>query len=289
MDGLLGWLRRLLGSGTGDAGPSPKPVPPPKSIVTLLIFPTLTEDIEFDKTAEVGTDKYYVSSPWELGEAKLNEAIRVAEDWLADALVARIRWNSVEVVHSQRTLAEWRTRQIGLIKDEVALLGLPWTDDYIYLGFVRGMGGYAGGIRYENGNAGYAMVGDVCLEAICNYPAPTAGSVLLDGSVWPPIRIVSPVRPVPCNYPAPTAGSVLLDGSVWPPNSYSLAGQTGAFIHEALHGLDLPHPDGWPDRDQPGWDETLMGHWWNMPNFANTNGLTLRGIGKVLQWIGSSR
>ena len=258
MDGLLGWLRRLLGSGTGDAGPSPKPVPPPKSIVTLLIFPTLTEDIEFDKTAEVGTDKYYVSSPWELGEAKLNEAIRVAEDWLADALVARIRWNSVEVVHSQRTLAEWRTRQIGLIKDEVALLGLPWTDDYIYLGFVRGMGGYAGGIRYENGNAGYAMVGDVCLEAICNYPASTAGSVLLDGSVWPP-------------------------------NSYSLAGQTGAFIHEALHGLDLPHPDGWPDRDQPGWDETLMGHWWNMPNFANTNGLTLREIGKVLQWIGSSR
>ena len=108
------------------------------------------------------------------------------------------------------------------------------------------MGGYAGGIGYQDGNAGYAMVGDVCLEAICQYLEPTSGSVLLGG-----------------------------DG--WPANSYSTIGQTGAFIHEALHGLGLPHPDGWPEGDQPQWDETLMGNWWNMPNFSDTKGLTHKG------------
>ena len=117
------------------------------------------------------------------------------------------------------------------------------------------MGGYAGGIKYQNGDAGYAMVGDICLEAICGYPPPTAGSALLGDNGWPA-------------------------------NSYSLIGQTGAFIHEALHGLDLPHPDGWPEGDQPGWDETLMGHWWNIPNFTGTNGLTQREIEKVLGWMG---
>ena len=121
-------------------------------------------------------------------------------------------------------------------------LGLSWTEDAVYLAFVRGMGGYAGGIGYQGGNAGYAMVGDICLEAICEYPEPTSGSVLLGG-----------------------------DG--WPDNSYGLIGQTGAFIHEALHGFGLPHPECWPEGNQPQSDETLMGNWWNMPNFTNTKGL----------------
>ena len=156
------------------------------------------------------------------------------------------------MINSQRSLPEWRSGQIGLIKGEVEGVGLPWTDDYIYLAFVRGMGGYAGGIRYENGTAGYAMVGDVCLEAICEYPEPTAGSVLLQG---------------------------------WPANASGPTGQMGAFIHEALHGLDLPHPDGWPEGDRPGSDETLMGNWWNMPDFTNTSGLTQREIDRVLRWL----
>jgi hypothetical protein len=63
-----------------------------------------------------------------------------------------------------------------------------------------------------------------------------------------------------------------------------LTGQTGAFIHEALHGLDLPHPDGWPDGNQLRWEETLMGHWWNMPDFVNTRGLTPREVERVLRW-----
>ena len=251
------WLTRLSFFHKRKRGPSPEILPPAKSIVTLLIFPTLTGDVEFDKSVEVGTDTYYVSSPWEPGDRNVNDAIKIAENWLADALVTQIKWNPVRMIHSQRTVSEWRSRKISLIKDEVALLRLPWTDDYIYIAFVRGMGGYAGGIRYENGNAGYAMVGDICLEAICSYQTPTAGSALLGASGWPS-------------------------------NAYSLAGQTGAFVHEALHGLDLPHPDGWPADNQPGWDETLMGHWWNMPNFVNTRGLTHVEIERVLKWTGSS-
>ena len=260
---FLKWLLRLLSfgligrepssspGGERDTAPSSGSAPQTKAIVSLLVFPALTEDPRFDTAVEVGDDRYYVSSPWGLSMARVNDAIRYAEDWLATALGTRIGWNPVVLVNSRKNLAEWRSRNISLIREEVEELGLPWTDDHIYLAFVRGMGGYAGGIRYENGNAGYAMVGDVCLEAICEYPSPTAGSVVLDG---------------------------------WPANSFSLTGQRGAFIHEALHGLDLPHPDGWPEWDRPEWDETLMGHWWNMPDFRNTNGLTQREIDRVLRW-----
>ncbi len=251
---FLRWLLKLISLGL--LGKNKLPQPAPKSIVPLLIFPRLTDDIELGNTVETDGDKYYVSSPWELSSSKVDEAIKAAEDWLTNALGARISWNQVKLIESQFSLADWRSRKIYLIQDEVEHLGLPWTDNYVYLAFVRGMGGYAGGIHYENGTAGYSMVGDVCLEAICEYPEPTTGSALLGDNGWPA-------------------------------NSYSLTGQTGAFIHEALHGLDLPHPDGWPEGSQPGWDETLMGHWWNMPNFTNTNGLTQMEVEKVLQWTAS--
>jgi hypothetical protein len=237
-------------------GPAPlaPPGPPvPKTIVPLLIYPRLSGNEALNQVIQVGNDRYYTSTPWEVDEGRVNEAIRHAEDWLADALGRRIRWERLRVLNSEHTLAEWRARQIHLIKDEVEQLELEWNDDYIYLAFVRGMGGYAGGISYRNRDAGFAMVGDICLEAICDYPFPTAGSALLES---PP----------------------------WSANSYSKVGQTGAFIHEALHGLDLPHPDGWPAGEQPNWDETLMGYWWNMPNFTNTGGLTQREAAKVLRW-----
>ena len=263
MKRCLRWLLRLFSFGIfgkpplapdkRDTPALPETLPPPKGIVTLLIFPTITDDIEFNKSTEVGGDTYYLSSPWDVNSDKVNKAIQAANDWLATALGTRITWNLVRTINSQRSISQWRSGKIRLIKEEVSLLGLPWTDDYIYLAFVRGMGGYAGGIRYQRGEAGYAMVGDVCLEAICEYPASTAGSVLLGDKGWPP-------------------------------NSYSLIGQTGAFIHEALHGLDLPHPDGWPGGHQPDWDETLMGNWWNMPNFTNTKGLTKMEIEQVLRW-----
>jgi hypothetical protein len=57
-----------------------------------------------------------VSSPWEVPEAPINEAIRAAENWLAEALGQRIKWNRVRVIDSQRSLSEWRAGQIGLIK-----------------------------------------------------------------------------------------------------------------------------------------------------------------------------
>ena len=254
MKRFLGWLLSLFGFFRRGKDGSPEPVAPPKTIVALLVFPRMAEDAQLDRVTEAGSDKYYISSPWELDSGKVDEAISVAEDWLADVLGTRIGWNAVRTINSKRTLTEWRTEQIGLIRGEVELLGMPWTDDYIYLAFVRGMGGYAGGIRYEGGKAGFAMVGDVCLEALCGYPEPTAGSVLLGNNGWLA-------------------------------NSYSLIGQTGAFVHEALHGLDLPHPDGWPEGSRPDWDETLMGHWWNMPNFTNTKGLTAMEIERVLRWV----
>jgi len=258
MKHLLRWLRWLFTFGRRDDGPSKKVAPPTKSIETLLIYPRLTEEIGLDKSIKFGEDEYYTSSPWKLGTTEVNQAISVAEDWLANVIGRRIKWNQVRVIDSRRSLSEWRSQNIGLVKEEVELLGLPWTDDYIYLAFVRGMGGYAGGIRYENGRAGYAMVGDVCLEAVSDHPAPTAGSVLLGDKGW-----LS--------------------------NSYSRIGQTGAFIHEALHGLDLPHPDGWPEGNQPDWDATLMGNWWNMPNFTNTAGLTALEIKRVLEWTPSPK
>ena len=247
MKRLFRWLLGLLSFVTGDKRPAPK------TIVPLLIFPTMTDDIQLDKITELGSDKYYTSSPWKLSPSMVNKAIKAGEDWLTEALGTRFKWDRVRTVDSQRSIAEWRSSNIYLIKDEVDHLGLPWTDDYIYLAFVRGMGGYTGGIGYENGIAGYAMVGDICLEAICGYPAPTAGSALLGA-----------------------------DG--WPSNSYSLTGQTGAFIHKALHGLGLPHPDGWLERNRPHEDATLMGNWWNMPDFKDTKGLTQMEIEKVLQW-----
>ena len=267
MANLFQQLIRLLFPSPQNNGPteSPGPTPPrdpensqppAKSIVPLLIYPDVTEGLVMDETVEVDQDKYYVSSPWAVDRVRADEAIRVAEDWLANALVTRIPFGEVRTINSVHSLSEWRTRKIALVSEEVINLGLPWNADYIYLAFVRGMGGYAGGVRYLGNIAGYGMVGDVCLEAICRFAAPTAGSVLL--------------------------------GEGWPSNSYGVAGQTGAFIHEALHGLDLPHPDGWPEPDQPNWSDTIMGHWWNMPNFNNTRGLTLIELEKVLQWTGGS-
>ena len=64
-------------------------------------------------------------------ENGVNDAIRYAEDWLATALGTRIGWNSVVLVNSRKNLAEWRSRNISLIQEEVEELGLPWTDDHI--------------------------------------------------------------------------------------------------------------------------------------------------------------
>ncbi len=246
------WLLRLVSFGRWGKKP--------KSVVPLLVYPVLPDSFAFnqvqlvDKTDESGQDSYYTSEPWLVDMQKVAQAVTYAEGWLTQALGTPIRWEPVRTIQSQSSLAQWRSGKIYLIENEVKSLGLPWNENHVYLAFVRGMGGYAGGINYQNGNAGFAMVGDVCLEAICEFPQPTAGSELLQ----PP---------------------------VWGPNAYSLAGQSGAFIHEALHGLGLPHPERWPAGEQPGMDETLMGNWWNMPNFPGTKGLTQREIDKVLEWL----
>ena len=244
---LFGWLWDLLTRFRRRRHPAPG------TIVPLLIYPSLPDRAALDQTVQDGDDRYYTSAPWRVTESQVAAAVKEGERWLAGVLGVDIKWDRLRVVRSDWDLFKWRSEKIALVKEEVEGLGLPWTDLYIYVAFVRGMGGYAGGVGYRDGVAGYAMVGDVCLEAICGYPAPTAGSVLLDG---------------------------------WPANSYGPVGQKGAFVHEALHGLDLPHPDGWPEGDRPGWEETLMGNWWSMPDFAGTPGLTQREIDRVLDWVG---
>ena len=88
---FLGWLLKLISLGL--LGKNQLQEPAPKSIVPLLIFPRLTEDIDFGNILETDGDKYFVSSPWELSSGKVDKAIKAAEDWLTDALGARIRWN----------------------------------------------------------------------------------------------------------------------------------------------------------------------------------------------------
>lgn len=96
---FLRWLLRVLSFGllgksptTAKEGPparpsepsvqpvaEPEPLPSAKGIVTLLIFPTVTDDLEFNKSTEVDEDTYYLSSPWELSSDKVNEEIKAGD------------------------------------------------------------------------------------------------------------------------------------------------------------------------------------------------------------------
>jgi len=223
-------------------------------IVPLLIYPQIPANPPLNQVTLAGSDRFYTSTPWRLDETEIRAAVDFAETWLSAAAGTKIPWDALRVVESTHTLEEWRDRRIGLMKSEVAALNLPWRQDHVYLAFVRGMGGYAGGIKYEHDAAGHSMVGDICLEALAGLPEPNAGSQLLGANAWPA-------------------------------HSYSAEGQRGAFIHEALHGMDLPHPDGWPQGQQPDWDATIMGHWWNMPNYKGTPGLTPIEIQRVEKWL----
>ena len=139
MKRCLRWLLRLFSFGIfgkpplapdkRDTPALPETLPPPKSIVTLLIFPTITDDIEFDKSTEVGGDTYYLSSPWDVNSDKVNKAIQAANDWLATALGTRITWNLVRTINSQRSISQWRSGKIRLIKGEVTLLEV-WPESH---------------------------------------------------------------------------------------------------------------------------------------------------------------
>ena len=251
----------------------PKSSPPPsKTIVPFLVYPKIGDNlspndpgfddiVKFNEIIEIydafdeETDRYYVSRPWKVDEDEIGKALIFARDWLGDVLGHTIEWNELRPIDSRWSLEQWRMHGIGLLRGDVEELGFDWKNEFIYLGFVRGMGGYAGGLEYRDDSAGSGIVGDICLEAICRRTIPTAGSVLLG------------------------------DINGWHANTYSQIGQTGAFIHEALHGLFLPHPEGWPEENRPESNETLMGNWSTMPNFAGTRGLTHREINKVLQWV----
>ena len=75
---LLRWLLGWLGFFRRGERVPPRSVPPPKTIVTLLVFPKLTDQIVFNETSQVGTDSYYVASPWELSSVNVDEVIGTA-------------------------------------------------------------------------------------------------------------------------------------------------------------------------------------------------------------------
>ena len=180
-------------------------------------------------------------------------SIYAARAWLNDVLGVDLRWYALEHLESRISIAEWRENGIAALKQELEDRQKPLTREYIYLALVRGMGGYAGGLSYTESGSGFAMLGDICIEALCSFPTPNAPSALLDYS--------------------------------WPDNARSPTGQTAALLHELLHALGLHHPDAWPPAQRPNWSDTIMGYWWNMPRFARTKGLTGREIERVLKWL----
>ena len=232
--------------------PSPLPAVN-RNIVALLVYPKGLDAEPVGVTAPVGDDTYFLSWPVRMPEERLEEAVFAGRVWLDEVLGVDLNWSALERLDSQTPLSEWRDRGISELRREIEGRGMPMSAEYVYLGFVRGMGGYAGGIAYSESGPGLAMVGDICLEALCSYPQPNAASALLDES--------------------------------WPDNARSRNGQTAAFLHELLHGLGLPHPDAWPASQRPNWSDTIMGYWWNMPRFARTKGLTGREIERVLRWL----
>ena len=184
---------------------------------------------------------------------RLSDSISAGRVWLDDVLGVELRCDALEHIESRIPISEWREQGIAALRRELEERQKPLTSEYVYLALVRGMGGYAGGIPYTESGSGYAMLGDIGIEALCSYPTPNAASALLDDS--------------------------------WPDNARSRDGQTAALLHELLHALGLSHPDAWPPAQRPNWSDTIMGYWWNMPHFARTKGLTGREIERVLNWL----
>lgn len=249
----LGFLNILRHKFRRTPAPGPPIAAINRSIVALLVYPRDIDREPVGARVPVRDDTYFLSWPVRIPEERLYGAVFSGRLWLNEVLGIDLRWYAIERLDSQMTLLEWRERGIEALKKEMEDRGKPLSKEYIYLGFVRGMGGYAGGISYSEAGPGYAMVGDICLEALCSYPLPNAASALLDES--------------------------------WPDNARSRDGQTAAFLHELLHALGLPHPDAWSPSQRPNWADTIMGYWWNMPRFARTKGLTGREIERVLQWL----
>ena len=120
---LLGWLGLISSNGRGGERRRRDAITS-KTITTLLIYPSSTDDLVLNETVQVDSDKYFLTAPWTVDGEKVDQAVRFAETWLAEALGVRIPWQPVLTVNSHRSVSEWRSGKIYLIKDEVELLGL---------------------------------------------------------------------------------------------------------------------------------------------------------------------
>ena len=99
----------------------------------------MPDDFELDAVQLQGDDRYYTSSPWEPDVDALNAAIVTAESWLEKVIGTKIPWEPIRRVQSEATVAEWRESGVYLVQAEVERLLLRWSDDFIYLAFVRGV------------------------------------------------------------------------------------------------------------------------------------------------------
>ncbi len=246
LDSVLNRLRRT---------PPPHPVLPvvDRNIVILIVYPADLDREPIGVPIPLRKDTYFITWPLRAPNDRLLPAIYDARAWLNGVLGVNLSWYALERLESRTPIAQWREQGISALKRELRDRGKPLTREYVYLALVRGMGGYAGGLSYTQSDAGFAMLGDICIEALCSYSTPNAASALLDDS--------------------------------WPDNARSRNGQTAALLHELLHALGLSHPDSWPVVQRPNWSDTIMGYWWNMPRFARTKGLTGREIERVLKWL----
>ena len=101
---LLGLFGRLFpGRGQGEQR---RETTRSRTITTLLIYPRVTDDLVLGETTQVDSDKYLVTTPWIIDGERVNQAVRFAEDWLAEALDTRINWQPVLTINSQRSVSE---------------------------------------------------------------------------------------------------------------------------------------------------------------------------------------
>jgi len=181
--------------------------------------------------------------------ANLTEAMARMRDWFETALGQETSVRVAPVVHleAQGGLADYdiiwtdperRYRDgifiggtWGLVLSEVAAAGFgPGTaaTPRSTIIFCKGAGGFAGGAQwYPNAGGGMCMLGDWCLDSL-------AERVPTQWWDW------------------------------WTGKDR----QTGAAIHEFGHTIGLPHPDAVnPSSGQQDYPYTVMGAWWDWPNF----------------------
>ncbi len=225
---------------TFDAEPAP-PTPPPYSVTPILFIPDPASFPAGYQPAQAELDE---------DAAQITHAMARVRDWYGSALglgtslnirpvVVMPAWGGLADYDIEWTNPDHRyTDGIvlgdtwGKVLSEVSLRGFSpgdETDPHMVVIFCKGAGGFAGGAQwFGSAGGGMCMLGDFALDSFSERVPP-------EWVTW------------------------------WT----GVDRQTGATAHEMGHTLGLPHPDiANPDSGQEDWEYTVMGAWWNWPDFA---------------------